>query len=111
VEILQPAAGILEAELIDFIGADGPRIPHHPGHVAISLRGSPRKSVLTISLVLAVHLNACDRAGTYVGAKRQPVVVGEVVIQAQRVKTCAFENRIVSRLWHQAQESVGKTVT
>ena len=111
IKILQAATGVLEAKFVDLVGADGHSLLHHAGHVAIGLLGSARKCVLPVRLVLSIHLNAGHRAGTYVGAKHQPVIAVDVVIQAEGVKAGAFENRIVSSLRHQAQEIARQSIT
>ena len=98
VKICEAAASVLEAEFVDLVVAESPGVLHHAGYVAIGLLRSSRISILSERLVLAADFNAGDGAGADVGAQRQPVAVAEVVIQAQRIKARAFEDRKVARL-------------
>ena len=83
VEIRQTPAGILETKFIHLAIADGPGVLKNAGYVTVGLLRSTRLGVLTEGLVLAVDFDAGHRAGADIGAKRQAVVVGKVVVQAQ----------------------------
>src|SRR4029077_17462688 len=79
----QAPAGVLEAQLIDLVRADGPLVLPGDVPVVIVVQRSPRKRILSkILRTLCLHLNASLIAWTYAGAQREPVVVGQVVIEA-----------------------------
>src|SRR5579863_10296504 len=104
VEIGKSAAGILKAEFIDLVVADGPGILKHSGYVAVRLLRSARVRVLPEGLILAADFDTGDRAGADVGAERQTMVRPQIVVEAERVEACSFKDGEVSHLRGQGLE-------
>ena len=98
VEIIQTAAGVLEAEFIHFAAAESPGVLHHAGHITVALSRSARVGVLTEGLVLSAAFDAGDRARAGIDAQHEAVIVVYVVVDAQRVQAGAFKYREVSGL-------------
>src|SRR5438876_451616 len=63
VKIRKAASSVLEAEIVDLVVADSPCVLRNDDHIAISLLGSSRVSVLPERLVLSTDFNSIDRAG------------------------------------------------
>jgi hypothetical protein len=105
VEVLQSATGILEAELIDLVVADGPGVLEYSSDVAIGLLRGAGVSVLAEGLVLAVDLNAGDCAWADITAQHDAVRRGQIVVEPQRVKAGAFEDRVVPNLSIQREKA------
>src|SRR5207237_8068854 len=83
--VKQAAAGILKTKFIDLIGAECPLVLASETPIMIVLRRSARARVLTdILWTLRLHLYPCQVAGTHPPRQHDRVVVGEVVVQAQR---------------------------
>ena len=106
VEIIQAAAGVLEAELIHLAVAEGPSVLHNARRVTVALSRSARIGVLTEGLVLSAAFDAGDRAWAGIEAQREAVIVVYVMVDAKRVEAGAFEDREVPFLCHLKQRLV-----
>src|ERR1700686_3241876 len=85
VKIRESSAGILKAELVDFVVAQGPRVLDGPGNVAESLLRRSRVGVLSEWLILAADFNSRLGARTDVHAQHKTVAGAHVVVDAQRI--------------------------
>ncbi len=98
VEVRQTPAGILETKLIHLVIADRPCVLKNAGCVAVGLLRGAGICVLTDGLALAVDFNSVHRAGADIPAQREAVVVGEVMVQAQRIQAGALKDREIPAL-------------
>src|SRR5207302_353242 len=94
--VSQAAPRILIAELVDLVAANGPGVLHRAGSIVIVLHRGARRRVLAEVLVLGVDLNAGDVAGAHVEAEHELLIVGQPVVQAQRINVGVLFDREVA---------------
>ena len=96
--VIERTPGILEAELVDLIVADGPGVLAQDAPIVEVVDGSTRPRILSEVLwSLCIHLHAGGAERIYAATQHELLVVGEFVVQSQRVDTAQFIDREITQ--------------